>query len=53
MNMWNRTMMKSLFNWWILKGRGSVRRRLWRINMWRRTMMKSFVQLVNFEEEEG
>jgi hypothetical protein len=32
---------------------GSVRRRLWRINMWRRTMMKSFVQLVNFEEEEG
>jgi hypothetical protein len=27
--------------WWILKRRGSVRRRLWRMNMWRRTMMKN------------
>jgi hypothetical protein len=27
--------------WWILKRRGSVRRRLWRMNMWRRMMMKS------------
>jgi hypothetical protein len=26
--------------WWILKMRGSVRRRLWRMNMWRRTMLK-------------
>jgi hypothetical protein len=27
--------------WWILKRRGSVRRRLQRMNMWRRMMMKS------------
>ncbi len=26
MNMWRRTMLKSLFSWWILKRRGSVRR---------------------------
>jgi hypothetical protein len=41
MNMWRRTMMKSLFSWWILKRRSSVRRRLWRMNMWRRMMIKS------------
>jgi hypothetical protein len=33
-------MLKSLFNWWILKSRGSVRR-LWRMNMWRRMMLRS------------
>jgi hypothetical protein len=33
MNMWRRTMMKSLFSWWILKRRGSVRRILQRMNM--------------------
>jgi hypothetical protein len=27
--------------WWILKRRGSVRRRLWRMNLWRRMMLKS------------
>jgi hypothetical protein len=27
--------------WWILKRRGSVRSRLWRMNMWRRMMLKS------------
>jgi hypothetical protein len=27
--------------WWILKRRGSVRRRLWRMNMWRRTMLEN------------
>jgi hypothetical protein len=27
--------------WWILKRRGSVRRRLWRMNMWMRTTLKS------------
>jgi hypothetical protein len=26
MNMWRRTMLKSLFSWWILKRRGNVRR---------------------------
>jgi hypothetical protein len=41
MNMWRRTMMKSLFSWWILKRRGSVRRRLRRMNMWRRTLLRS------------
>jgi hypothetical protein len=41
MNMWRITMLNSLFSWWILKRRGSVRRRLWRMNMWRRTMLKS------------
>jgi hypothetical protein len=40
MNMWRRTMLTSLFHWWILKRRGSVRRRFWRMNMWRRTMLK-------------
>jgi hypothetical protein len=39
-NMWRRTMLKSLFSWWILKRRGSVRR-LQRLNMWRRTMLRS------------
>jgi hypothetical protein len=28
MNMWRRMMMKSLFSWWILMRRDSVRRRL-------------------------
>jgi hypothetical protein len=41
MNMWRRTMLKSLFSWWILKRRGSVRRRLWRMKMCRRMMLKS------------
>jgi hypothetical protein len=41
MNMWRRTMLKSLFSWWILKRRGSVRRRLQRMNMLRRTILKS------------
>jgi hypothetical protein len=27
--------------WWILKRRGSVRRRLQRMNMWRRTLLRS------------
>jgi hypothetical protein len=40
MNMWRRTILKSLFSWWILKKRGSVRR-LQRINMWRRTMLRN------------
>jgi hypothetical protein len=39
MNMWRRTLPRSLFSWWILK-RGSVRRRLWRMTMWRRTMLR-------------
>jgi hypothetical protein len=39
MNMWRRTLLRSLFNWWILK-RGSVRRGLWRLTMWRRMMLK-------------
>jgi hypothetical protein len=42
MNMWRRMMMKSLFSWWILKRRGSVRRILQRMNMWRRTPLMSF-----------
>jgi hypothetical protein len=33
MNIWRRTMLKSLFSWWILERRGSVRRRLRRMNM--------------------
>jgi hypothetical protein len=41
MNMLRRMIMKSLFNWWILKRRGSVRRRLQRKNMWRRTLLRS------------
>jgi hypothetical protein len=41
MNMWRRTMMKSLFRWWILKRRDSERRRLQRMNMWRRTLLRS------------
>jgi hypothetical protein len=40
MNMWKRMMLKSLFSWWILKRRGSVRR-LQRMNMWRRTILRS------------
>jgi hypothetical protein len=40
MNMWRRTMLRSLFNWWILRRRGSVRRRLSRMNKWRRTMLR-------------
>jgi hypothetical protein len=39
MNMWRRTLLRSLFSWWILK-RGSVRRRLCRMTMWRRTMLR-------------
>jgi hypothetical protein len=41
MNIWRRTILKSLFSWWILKRTGSVRRKLWRMNTWRRTMLKS------------
>jgi hypothetical protein len=33
----------------ILKKRGSVKRRLWRMNMWRRT--EELVQLMDFEDE--
>jgi hypothetical protein len=33
-------MLNSLFSWWILKRRDSMRR-LWRLNMWRRMMLKS------------
>jgi hypothetical protein len=33
------TLLRSIY--WILKKRGSVRRRLWRMNMWRRMMLKS------------
>jgi hypothetical protein len=40
-NMWRRTMLKSLFSWWILKRRSSVRRRLRRMNVWRRTLLRS------------
>jgi hypothetical protein len=40
MNMWRRMMLKSLFSWWILKRRASVRR-LQRMNMWRRTILRS------------
>jgi hypothetical protein len=39
MIIWRRTLLRSLFSWWILK-RGSVRRRLWRITMWRRMMLR-------------
>jgi hypothetical protein len=39
MNMWRRTTLRSLFNWWILR-RGSVRRRLWRMTMWRRMILR-------------
>jgi hypothetical protein len=39
MNMWRRTLPRSLFSWWILKRRGSVRR-LQRMNM-RRTLLRS------------
>jgi hypothetical protein len=42
MNMWRRTMLKSLFSWWILKKRGNVRR-LQRMNMWRRMMLRSLL----------
>jgi hypothetical protein len=38
MNLWRRTMLRSLFSWWILR-RGNVRR-LWRMNMWRRMMLR-------------
>jgi hypothetical protein len=41
MSMWRRTLLRSLFSWWILKRRGSVRRRLQRMNMWRRTLLRS------------
>jgi hypothetical protein len=41
MNMWRRTMMKSLLSWWTLKRRGSVKRRLRRMNMWMRTLLMS------------
>ena len=40
MNMWRRTLLRSLFNWWILRRRGSVRRLL-RMNMWRRMLLRS------------
>jgi hypothetical protein len=40
MNMWGRMILKSLFSWWILKRRDSVRR-LRRMNMWRRTILRS------------
>jgi hypothetical protein len=40
MNMSGRTMLKSLFSWWILKMRGNVRR-LQRMNMWRTMMLRS------------
>jgi hypothetical protein len=39
MNMWRRTLLRSLFSWWILRRRGSVRR-LERMNMWRRTLLR-------------
>jgi hypothetical protein len=39
MNMWRKTLLRSLFRWWILKW-GSVRRRLWRMTTWRRTMLR-------------
>jgi hypothetical protein len=39
--MWRRTMLRSLFSWWILKRRRSVRRRLQRMNIWRRTLLRS------------
>jgi hypothetical protein len=48
--MWRRMMLKSLFSWWILKRRVSVRR-LWRMNMWRRAMLESFFSWRIFEEE--
>jgi hypothetical protein len=37
--MWRRTLLRSLFSWWILK-RVSARRRLWRMTMWRRTILR-------------
>jgi hypothetical protein len=41
MNMWRRMLLRSLFSLCILKRRGSVRRRLWRMNMWRRMVLRS------------
>jgi hypothetical protein len=41
MDTWRRTMLRSLFGWWILKRRGSVSRRLWRMTMCWRMMMRS------------
>jgi hypothetical protein len=40
MNMWRRTLPRSLFSWLILKRRGSVRR-FQRMKMWRRTLLRS------------
>jgi hypothetical protein len=53
MNMWRRTLLRSLFSWWILK-RSSVRRRLWRMTMWtkmmpRRMMLKRLCRWWIFE----
>jgi hypothetical protein len=48
MNIWRRTMLRSLFSWWILR-RGSVRRRLWRMTMWRRMMLKRLFRWWIFE----
>jgi hypothetical protein len=39
MNMWRRTLLRSLFSWCILKRRGSVRR-FQRMNMWRRMLLR-------------
>jgi hypothetical protein len=40
-NMWRRTLLRSLFSWWILNRRGSVRRRLWKMNMWRKMLLRN------------
>jgi hypothetical protein len=40
MNMWRRTLLRSLFDWWILKRRGSVRR-LQKMNTWMRMLLRS------------
>jgi ribosomal protein L39E len=40
MNMWRRTLLRSLFSWLILKRRGSVRR-FQRMNIWRTTLLMS------------
>jgi hypothetical protein len=47
MNMWMRTLLRSFFSWWIL--RGSVRRKLWRMTMWRRMMLKRLCRWWIFE----
>jgi hypothetical protein len=49
MSMWRRTMLKSLFKWWILKRRGSVRR-LRGNEQVEENDADELVQLVDFEE---